>query len=121
MAHVIAVRDGRPVFAVGAPGGRRIMDTCLQMVTNMVDYGLDIQSACAAPLIDCSGEELLADDRLPADTREGLRSRGHRVSEVSVSFWPRHFASPTGVALDPRSGLRFGGADPFGPGLASGR
>ena len=51
MAHVIAVRDGRPIFAVGAPGGRRIMDTCLQMVIDMIDYGMDIQSACAAPLI----------------------------------------------------------------------
>jgi len=121
MAHVIAVRDGRPLFAVGAAGGRRIMDTCLQMVTNIVDYGLDIQSGCAAPLIDCSGDELLADDRLPANTRTGLRERGHPVREVSMSFWPRHFASPTGVALDPRSGLRFSGADPFGPGMASGR
>jgi gamma-glutamyltranspeptidase/glutathione hydrolase len=120
MAHVIAVRDGRPVFAVGAPGGRRIMDTCLQMVIDLVDYGLDIQSACAAPLIDCSGPELLADDRLPLATRHGLRGRGHPVKDVSVSFWPRYFASPTGVAIEPRSALRFGGADPFGPGLAAG-
>ena len=97
------------------------MDTCLQMVIDMIDYGMDIQSACAAPLIDCSGPELVADDRLPSATRAGLRERGHSVSEVTVSFWPRHFASPTGVAIDPRSGLRFGGADPFGPSLAIGR
>jgi gamma-glutamyltranspeptidase/glutathione hydrolase len=97
------------------------MDTCLQMVIDMVDYGLDIQSACAAPLIDCSGPELLADDRLPLATRVGLRERGHPVKDVGVSFWPRYFASPTGVAIDPHTGLRFGGADPFGPGLAAGR
>jgi gamma-glutamyltranspeptidase/glutathione hydrolase len=121
MAHIIGTRDGRPFFAVGAPGGRRIMDTCLQMVIDMIDYGMDIQSACAAPLIDCSGPDLLADDRLPSATRAGLRERGHAVTDVTVSFWPRHFASPTGVAIDPHSGLRFGGADPFGPGVAQGR
>jgi gamma-glutamyltranspeptidase/glutathione hydrolase len=121
MAHVIAVRDGQPVLAVGANGGRRIMDTCLQMVTDAVDYGLDIQAACAAPLIDCSGPELLADDRLPAGTRERLRGMGHPVREVSVSFWPQHFGLPTGVAVDPATGLRHGGAVPFAMGVAIGR
>ena len=121
MAHVIAVRDGVPVLAVGAPGGRLILDTCLQMTLDVVDYGLDIQAACAAPLIDCSGPELLADDRLPAATLRGLRERGHDVHEVPVSFSPRQFASPTGVAVDADTGLRFGGADPFGIGIAAGR
>ena len=75
MAHVIAVKDGTPVLAVGAPGGRRIIDTCLQMTLDVLDFDLDIQSACAAPLIDCSGPELLADDRIPAATRARLRAR----------------------------------------------
>jgi gamma-glutamyltranspeptidase/glutathione hydrolase len=121
MAHVVAVRDGLPVLAVGAPGGRRILDTCLQMTLNVVDFGMDIQSACAAPLIDCSGSELLADDRLPPATLRGLRDRGHDVTEAPVSFSPRQFASPTGVTVDPVTGLRFGGADPFGIGIAAGR
>src|SRR5205807_992585 len=73
MAHVIALRDGRPFLAVGAPGGRRILDTCLQMTIDTIDYGLDIQAACASPLIDCSGPELLIDDRVPGTTRDRLR------------------------------------------------
>ena len=121
MAHVIAVRDGRPVLAVGAPGGRRIMDTCLQMTLDVLDFGLDIQAACAAPLIDASGPELLVDDRLPARTRQTLREMGHTVLDATVSFAPRHFASPTGVMLDPDTRLRLGGADPFGYGIAGGR
>jgi gamma-glutamyltranspeptidase/glutathione hydrolase len=121
MAHVIAVRDGRPFLAVGAPGGRRILDTCLQMAIDTIDYALDIQSACAAPLIDCSGPELLIDDRLPRSTRDTLRAWGHAVAPVTVSYWPRHFASPTGVMVDLASGLRLGGADPFGIGIAAGR
>jgi gamma-glutamyltranspeptidase / glutathione hydrolase len=45
MAHVVAVRDGVPVLAVGAPGGRRIMDTCMQMVLDVIEFDLDIQQA----------------------------------------------------------------------------
>ena len=120
MAHVVAVRDGVPVLSVGAPGGRRILDTCLQMTLDVVDFGMDIQSACSAPLIDCSGPELLADDRLPARTLQSLREMGHDVVEATVSFSPRQFASPTGVAVDPATGLRYGGADPFGIGIAAG-
>lgn len=121
MAHIIAVRDGVPVLAVGAPGGRRIMDTCLQMALDTIDFDLDIAAACGAPLIDCAGPELLVDDRVPAATRAALREMGHNVVDVEVSFSPRGFASPTGVAVDPRSGLRHGGADPFGAGIAAGR
>jgi len=120
MAHTIALQDGVPVLAVGAPGGRRIMDTCLQMVVDVVDYGLDIQAACSAPLMDCSQAALLADDRLPALTRQRLRDLGHPVENVTVSPWPRYFASPTGVSLDPGTGLRYGGADPFAVGVAVG-
>ena len=121
MAHVVAVRGGQPVLAVGAPGGRRIMDTCLQMVLNVLDFGLDIQESCGAPLIDSSGPELLVDDRIPASTRQRLRDMGHDVVDATVSFSPRQFASPTGVMLDPQSRLRLGGADPFGYGIAAGR
>ncbi len=120
MAHVIAVRDGVPVLGVGAPGGRRIMDTCLQMTIDVIDFGLDIATACGAPLIDCAGPELLVDDRIPAATRDRLRAMGHDVVNVPVSFSPRGFASPTGVAVDPTTGLRYGGADPFGMGIAAG-
>jgi gamma-glutamyltranspeptidase/glutathione hydrolase len=120
MAHVIAVRDGVPVLAVGAPGGRRIMDTCLQMALDVIDFDLDIQSACGAPLIDCAGPELLVDDRVPAATRDRLREMGHNVVDVAVSFSPRGFASPTGVTVDPKTGIRYGGADPFGAGIAAG-
>ena len=120
MAHVVATRDGVPVLGVGAPGGRRIMDTCLQMTIDVIDFGLDIATACGAPLIDCAGPELLVDDRIPAATRDRLRALGHNVVDTPVSFSPRGFASPTGVTVDPATGLRYGGADPFGMGIAAG-
>ncbi|MDP9362786.1 MAG: gamma-glutamyltransferase [Chloroflexota bacterium] len=121
MAHIVALRDGTPILTVGAPGGRRIMDTCLQVTLNVLEFGLDPSAACAAPLIDCSGPELLIDDRIPAATRDRLRAMGHDVVDAEVAFSPRAFASPAAVAVDPATGIRFGGADPFGAGIAAGR
>jgi gamma-glutamyltranspeptidase / glutathione hydrolase len=121
MAHAIAVRDGVPILSVGAPGGRRIMDTCMQMVLDVLEFDMDIQAACEAPLIDCSSGNLLADDRLPESTLRKLTKMGHNVVPAEVTFAPRAFASPTGVQVDPETGLRYGGADPFGPGIAAGR
>jgi gamma-glutamyltranspeptidase/glutathione hydrolase len=121
MAHVVATKNGVPVLAVGAPGGRRIIDTCLQMTLNVLDFDMDIAASCGAPLIDCSGAELLADNRIPQATRDRLRAMGHDVVDAEVSFSPRAFASPTGVTVDPETGLRGGGADPFGMGIAAGR
>jgi hypothetical protein len=46
---------------------------------------------------------------------------GHNVVDAEVAVAPRVFASPTGVTVDPGSGLRHGGADPFGIGIAAGR
>ncbi|MDQ4045556.1 MAG: gamma-glutamyltransferase, partial [Chloroflexota bacterium] len=121
MAHIIAVKDGLPVLAVGAPGGRRIIDTCMQMALNVLDFGMDIQRACEAPLVDCSGPEILADTRIEQSTRDRLRAMGHEVVDAEVAFAPRAFASPTGVTVDPVTGVRSGGADPFGIGIAAGR
>ncbi len=121
MAHIVAARDGQPVLAVGAPGGRRIIDTCMQMALNVLDFELDIQSSCSSPLLDASSpDELLIDDRINQQTRDKLRDMGHNVVDAHVTFAPRAFASPTGVTVDPATGLRNGGADPFGIGIAAG-
>lgn len=119
MAHMVALRDGRVTFTVGAPGGRRIMDTCLQVFLNMAEYGLSIQAACSAPLIDSSGPETLVDDRIPVGVRDELVAMGHRIAARPATFWPRYFASPTGIQVAPDGTLR-GGADPFGYGVATG-
>ena len=91
------------------------------MTLNVIDFDLDIAASCGAPLVDCSGPELLADTRIPHATRERLREMGHNVVDAEVTFAPRAFASPTGVTVDPETGLRGGGADPFGIGIAAGR
>jgi gamma-glutamyltranspeptidase/glutathione hydrolase len=49
MAPTILLRDGRPVLAVGSPGGATIITTVLQILVNRLDFGMSLPDAIAAP------------------------------------------------------------------------
>ncbi len=51
MGPAIALRGGRPVFAVGAAGGSTIITTILQIILNHVDFGMSLPAALAAPRV----------------------------------------------------------------------
>ena len=51
MGPVIALRDGRPVFSVGAAGGSTIITTILQIIVNHVDFGMSLPASLAAPRV----------------------------------------------------------------------
>ena len=120
MTPAVVGVEGRPVFAVGASGGRRIIDAVLQLILNHMDFRMDAQGAIDAPRIDASMEEVVVDARIPAAVRDDLARRGHRVAAVEESMAPRFFASPVAVARDPSTGALTGGADPYHPAAAVG-
>jgi gamma-glutamyltranspeptidase/glutathione hydrolase len=49
MAPTIVLKDGRPLLAVGSPGGSTIITTVLQILVNRLDLGMDLPTAVAAP------------------------------------------------------------------------
>ena len=51
MGPVIALRDGRPQFAIGAAGGSTIITTVVQILMNHVDFGMSLPAALAAPRV----------------------------------------------------------------------
>jgi gamma-glutamyltranspeptidase / glutathione hydrolase len=51
MGPVIAFRNGRAVFSVGAAGGSTIITTILQIILNHVDFGMSLPAALAAPRV----------------------------------------------------------------------
>ncbi|MGH3401517.1 MAG: gamma-glutamyltransferase family protein [Streptosporangiaceae bacterium] len=51
MGPVIAFRNGRPAFTVGAAGGSTIPTTILQIIVNHVDFGMPLPQALAAPRV----------------------------------------------------------------------
>ena len=49
MAPTIALRNGKPAFSIGSPGGSTIITTVLQTIVNYVDFGMPMDAAVNAP------------------------------------------------------------------------
>ncbi|MDQ8730863.1 gamma-glutamyltransferase [Bradyrhizobium sp. LHD-71] len=64
MAPMLLTRNGKATAAIGAPGGRRIINAVLQLALNLVERKMDAAGAVHAPRIDASGSTLLASERL---------------------------------------------------------
>lgn len=113
MNPLVVLRDGRPVLAAGAVGGRKIIQAVAQVVSNVLDFDLGMQDAVAAPRIDCSGPAVQLDARYPPSLPTALEALGHRVQVLEESFHAYHFATPLGILIDPATGRLHGGVDPF--------
>jgi gamma-glutamyltranspeptidase/glutathione hydrolase len=115
----MVMRDGRPWIALGTPGGHTIDQTVPQMIVNLLDFGMDIREAIAAPRISFIEPDLLGvEDRIPEAVRRELASRGHKVE-----VWKR-LGNAHGLTLEYDSTGRpvqfTGASDPRGDGLAQG-
>jgi gamma-glutamyltranspeptidase / glutathione hydrolase len=88
--------DGRRL-ALGASGGRRILPAVTQLLSFVMDYGMDLDSAIHQPRIDASeGAVVVGDVRLPPPTRKALRER-FDYEESRVQTFPMKFACPSVV------------------------
>ena len=81
MSPTILRKDGRNVLVTGSPGGSRIITTTLQVIMNVVDHGLNIQSAVSAPRIHHQWlpDEIRIEQGISPDTIDLLESMGHTV------------------------------------------
>ena len=76
----IVMRDGRPWIAIGTPGGHTIGQTVPQMVMNLLDFGMDIRQAIAAPRVSFVEPDTLGmEEDIPAAVRDALAAMGHRI------------------------------------------
>jgi len=49
MAPTIVLKDGKPAFSIGSPGGATIITTVLQTIVNHIDFGMPMSDAINAP------------------------------------------------------------------------
>lgn len=84
MTPTIVEKDGRLVMALGAPGGPRIISGVLQVLLNVLDFGMDIQRAVDQPRIhhQWMPDRLYHEQGLSPDTLDLLRQRGHDLSAI---------------------------------------
>jgi gamma-glutamyltranspeptidase/glutathione hydrolase len=82
MSPMMALRDGRVVYALGLPGGRKIFPAALQALVNLIDHGMTLQEAVEAPRVWTEGPVLEVEQGLTDAVRQGLQARGHKVQVV---------------------------------------
>jgi gamma-glutamyltranspeptidase / glutathione hydrolase len=81
MTPTIVLRDGKPFLVTGSPGGSFIINVVLQIVSNVIDRGMDIAGAVAAPRVhdQWMPDRVNAEPALPADLVGALQARGENV------------------------------------------
>jgi len=115
MCPVIARRDGKPWFAIGGSGGRKIFPAVLQLTSMLIDYGMSLEQAWHTPRIDASGGDAVGiDPRIAGEIRAALE-RDFQVAETELLVYPTNFACPSGVMRDWASGENCGIADVMSP------
>jgi gamma-glutamyltranspeptidase/glutathione hydrolase len=104
--------DGRRV-AVGASGGRRILPAVTQLLSFVMDYGMNLDTAIHTPRIDASEAAIVIGDvRLPGPVREALAKR-FDYEEARTQTLPMKFACPSVVLREGNSNS--GATEPFQP------
>src|SRR5881296_241795 len=119
----IATRDDRPVLAFATMGGNGQAMFHAQVLTNVFDYGMDIQEAIERPrfligafLPGDAADTTHIEARVPGSVLAALVRCGHHVMEAPEFFTRAGHAH--GIVL--RDGTLMGGADPRGDGIALG-
>jgi gamma-glutamyltranspeptidase / glutathione hydrolase len=120
----ITTKDDRPVLGFATMGGNGQAMFHLQVLTNVFDYGLDIQEAIERPrfllgpfLPDDPADIIRLERRVDADVFTTLRRLGHPIAEADELLYRVGQAHGVMVHAD---GVLSGGADPRGDGVALG-
>jgi gamma-glutamyltranspeptidase/glutathione hydrolase len=118
MTPTLVLKDGRVELVIGSPGGPMIINTVLQMIVDVLDFGMNIREAIYAARVhhQWMPDDILAEPfGLSADTRVALERRGHRFRDKAL-----YFGDAQGIAIDLESGLRLGACDPRQGGIPAG-
>jgi gamma-glutamyltranspeptidase / glutathione hydrolase len=113
------MEKGNVRVGFGIMGGPNQAQAHAQFVSDVVDYGMNIQAALEAPRFtkpQPEGCNLLIEDRVPAAIRDSLRERGH-VLDVRGDF-STEMGGGQAVMFDSSTGVKFGASDPRKDGAA---
>jgi gamma-glutamyltranspeptidase/glutathione hydrolase len=106
---IVLRKDGSLWFTVGSPGGPTIINTVLCVITNVIDYEMNIQQAIDFPRIHHQWlpDELVGEPfGLSGDTQKALTARGHTLAKL------RYLGDAEGIMIEEKTGMRLGATDP---------
>lgn len=116
MAPTIVVADGEIELALGSAGSNRLRSAILQVIRNVVDYGLDLEDAVRRGRLHYEGGVLHAEAGISESALDELERRGYRMvrwKDVNL-----YFGGVQAAYRDPESGQLSGAGDPRRGGAA---
>lgn len=111
----MTMRDGRCDMSMGVMGGAYQPMGHVQIVNNMLDYGMDVQQAIDCPRFFFEGEQTVVESGTPQATIDGLTARGHSVAKAEAPWGGSQV-----IQIDWDRGVLIGGSDARKDGLALG-
>ena len=113
MAPTIVLKDGKPVYALGSPGGSNIISYVATTLIALIDWKMDMQAAVSLPhFVNRFGRYDLEQDTAAADLADDLAALGYEVKVTELN------SGLNGIAITPAGST--GGTDPRREGVAVG-
>jgi gamma-glutamyltranspeptidase / glutathione hydrolase len=115
MTPTIVLKEGRPYLIVGSPGGSTIITVVLQVILNVIDFKMDLESAINLPRIHHQWYPDRVDyESFYNDAQEELIRRGQIIGEK------RRLGLVEGILIDHENKIIYGASDIRGNGSAEG-
>ena len=121
LVPTIIMKNGRPIYATGTPGGDLIISTVLQIIINLLEFDMSLEEAMFAPRIFSSyyQTELELENGFNEASTEQLKQIGHELK-----FYPpyrAYFGSAQSIMYDEKTESLIGVSDPRRSGAAIGK
>jgi gamma-glutamyltranspeptidase/glutathione hydrolase len=114
LVPAMLLKDGTPWVSFGVMGGDNQAQAHAQLVTKLVDFEMDIQTAGESARMR-HGDVLWLESAIGSDVRADLEARGHVVNDGRGMM-----GGFQGIMIDPHTRVLMGGSDPRKDGLAIG-
>ena len=82
MTPTIVLKDGKPFLVTGSPGGSRIITAVLQVITNVIDFGMPVANAVSAPRLhhQWQPDQVFVEPGFAPAVLEALAALGHTIT-----------------------------------------
>jgi gamma-glutamyltranspeptidase/glutathione hydrolase len=111
----MVLKEGKPYITFGVMGGDMQPQGQVQVLMNLIEFGMNIQDAGEAPRFRHTAGEVALESEISAGAVMQLLDKGHKVISA-VDF----FGGFQGIRIDPDNGMLQGGSDPRRDGCAIG-
>ncbi|HKX31696.1 MAG TPA: gamma-glutamyltransferase [Blastocatellia bacterium] len=106
LVPAMVFRDQRPWLTFGVMGGDMQTQGHIQILMNLIDFGMDVQRAGEQPRFRHFESGLALESALGSELRQALEAKGHTIVAS-----PGMFGGYQAIMIDPKTGALVGGSD----------